>query len=597
MLMMSETTEKLLKGGSFLLEDIEASQYFAPEDFSEEQIMIARTTEDFVEKDVKPYVEAIENHEFQHTTRLLKKAGDLGLLGADVPEEYGGIGLDKISSSLISERFSRAGAFGLSHGAHVGIGTLPIVFFGSHEQKSKYLPGLATGEKFAAYALTEPSSGSDALGAKTTAILNEEKTHYVLNGEKQWITNSAFADVFVVYAKVDGEKFTAFIVEKEFDGVSTGPEEKKMGIKGSSTRTLILEDAQVPVENVLGEIGRGHIIAFNILNIGRYKLGVGCIGGSKAALELAATYATERKQFKTPIASFTLIQEKLASMATAIFASESAIYRTGGLIEARFASLTEEEQKDGRAVANAIAEYAIECSLNKFDGSETLDFVADEAVQIHGGYGFMAEYEVERIYRDSRINRIFEGTNEINRMLVPGTLMRKALKGELPFLEKATALQEELMMLMPQEIEEEPLAQEKYLLSMAKKIFLMIAGTGAQKYGPELEKEQEVLAVVADIVNDIYSLESVVLRTEKAIASSSVEQQKQKLLMTEVFGQEAINRIEANAKKALIHAEEGDTLRTMLSMLRKLTRHNPVNVVAKKREIAQGVLASKKYVV
>ncbi|MED4129105.1 acyl-CoA dehydrogenase family protein [Shouchella miscanthi] len=594
---MSEATGNLLKGGSFLLEDIDASHYFAPEDFTEEQLMIARTTEDFIEKDVKPYVDAIENHEFQHTTRLLKKAGELGLLGADVPEEYGGIGLDKISSSLISERFSRVGAFGLSHGAHVGIGTLPIVFFGSHEQKKKYLPALATGEKFAAYALTEPSSGSDALGAKTTAVLNEEGTHYVLNGEKQWITNSAFADVFVVYAKIDGEKFTAFIVEKEFNGVSTGPEEKKMGIKGSSTRTLVLEDANVPVENVLGEIGRGHIIAFNILNIGRYKLGVGCIGGAKVALELAATYATERKQFKTPIASFRLIQEKLASMATEIFASESAIYRTGGLIEDRFASLSEEEQKDGRAVANAIAEYAIECSLNKFDGSETLDFVADEAVQIHGGYGFMAEYQVERIYRDSRINRIFEGTNEINRMLVPGTLLRKAMKGELPFLEKATALQEELMMLMPQEVGDEPLEQEKYLLGMAKKIFLMIAGTGAQKYGPELDKEQEILAVVADIVNDIYSLESVILRTEKAIQKSSVDAQNQKLLMTQVFAQEAINRIEANAKKALVHVEEGDTLRTMLSMLKKLTRHTPINVVGKKREIAKSVIAEKKFVV
>ncbi|MFP7334574.1 acyl-CoA dehydrogenase family protein [Shouchella clausii] len=594
---MSNTTEKRFKGGGFLLEDMEPAHIFTLEDLTEEQQMIARTTKDFVEKEVLPYVDEIEQHQFQHTTRLLKKAGELGLLGADVPEEYGGLGLDKISSTLISEEFSKAGAFGLSHGAHVGIGTLPIVFFGTNEQKSKYLPGLASGETFAAYALTEPGSGSDALSAKTTAVLNEAGTHYVLNGEKQWITNSAFADVFIVYAKVDGEKFTAFIVERTFAGVSTGPEEKKMGIKGSSTRTLILEDVSVPVDNVLGEIGRGHVIAFNILNIGRYKLGVGCIGGAKRALELAATYATERKQFKTTIASFALIQEKLASMATEIYASESAIYRTGGLIESRFASLSEEEKNDGRAVASAIAEYAIECSLNKFAGSETLDFVADEAVQIHGGYGFMAEYEVERIYRDSRINRIFEGTNEINRLLVPGTLMRKALKGDLPFLQKAQALQEELMLLMPQEIDDTPLAQETHLLAMAKKVFLMVAGAGAQKYGAQLDQEQEVLAAVADIVSDIYSMESAILRTQKAFDASSPEKEQQKLLLTEVFTQEAINRIEANAKKALSYMEEGDTLRTMLSMLRKLTRHQPVNVVAKKRKIAKAIIAEKQYVI
>ncbi|WZY00575.1 acyl-CoA dehydrogenase family protein [Bacillus sp. FSL W7-1360] len=594
---MSETTKDLIKGGNFLLEDIDAERVFTPEDYTEEHLMIARTTEEFAVNEVVPVLEEIENHHFDHTVRLLKSAGELGLLGADVPEEYGGVGLDKISSSLISENFNRAGAFGLSHGAHVGIGSLPIVFFGTHEQKKKYLPGLANGTTIAAYALTEPSSGSDALGAKATAVLNEEGTHYVLNGEKQWITNSAFAEVFVVYAKVDGEKFTAFIVEKDYPGVSTGPEEKKMGIKGSSTRTLILEDALVPKENVLGEIGKGHVIAFNILNVGRYKLGIGCVGGAKRALELAATYSVERKQFKTPISEFRLIQEKLASMATEIYASESSIYRTGGLFEDRLGSLSEEQQKDGREVAKSIAEYAIECSLNKFAGSEMLDYVSDEAVQIHGGYGFMAEYEVERIYRDSRINRIFEGTNEINRLLVPGTLMRKAMKGELAFLEQAQSLQEELMMFMPEETGDEPLAQEKYLVSTMKKVFLMVAGLGAQKYGPALEKEQEILAIVADIVSDIYSMESVVLRTEKAANKTSFEKEAQKLLMTEVFVQEAVNRIEASAKKALIHMQEGDTLRTMMSMLRKLTRHQPINVVEKKREIAKGVIAAKKYVV
>ncbi|UOE93695.1 acyl-CoA dehydrogenase family protein [Alkalihalobacillus sp. LMS39] len=594
---MSETKQEVVKGGSFLIEDVAAESVFTPEDFTEEHIMIGKTTEEFVVNEVGPHIEEIEKHNFDISRRLLSEAGELGLLGADVPEEYGGLGLDKISSSIITEKFARAGAFSLSYGAHVGIGSLPIVFFGNHEQKSKYLPSLASGEKIAAYALTEPGSGSDALGAKTTAVLNEAGTHYVLNGEKQWITNSAFADVFVVYAKIDGEHFTAFIVEKEYEGVSTGPEEKKMGIKGSSTRTLILEDALVPKENLLGEVGKGHVIAFNILNVGRYKLGIGTIGGSKRALELAAKYANERKQFKQPIARFTLIQEKLANMATATYAAESSIYRTGGLFEDRLGGLSEEEQKDGREVAKGIAEYAIECSLNKVFGSETLDYCADEAVQIHGGYGFMAEYEVERIYRDSRINRIFEGTNEINRLLVPGTILRKAMKGELPLLEKAMKLQEELMMMMPEEVGTEPLEQEKYLLKMAKKIFLMVAGTGAQKYQQKLQHEQEILSNVADIVSEVFSMESVILRTEKAIGKTGLEKNNQKLLMTQVFCQEAFNRIEAHAKESLVAMEEGDSLRTMISILRKLTRHTPINVITKKREIAEVVLAEESYVV
>ncbi|WNF36474.1 acyl-CoA dehydrogenase family protein [Bacillaceae bacterium IKA-2] len=591
------TTDKVIKGGSYLLEDIDAEMVFTPEDFTDEQIMIARTTEDFVVEQVVPELEFIEKHEFDRSVKLLKQAGELGLLGADVPEEYGGIGLDKISSSLITEKFSLSGSFSLSFGAHVGIGSLPIVFFGNHEQKTKYLPGLASGELLSAYALTEPSSGSDALGAKATAKLNDAGTHYVLNGEKQWITNAGFADVFVVYAKIDGEHFSTFIVEKDYEGVSVGPEEKKMGIKGSSTRTLILEDALVPVENLLGEIGKGHVIAFNILNVGRYKLGVGCVGGAKRAIQLSVKYANERHQFKQPISSFTLIQEKLGTMAAATYASESSIYRTGGLIEESFNRLSEAEQKDGKAVATAIAEYAVECSLNKIFGSEVLDYVVDEGVQIHGGNGFMAEYEIEAMYRNSRINRIFEGTNEINRMLVPATILRKAMKGELPFLEKATALQGELLSMMPQEIDDEPLSQEKYLVSMAKKVFLMIAGTGAQKYGKDLQKEQEVLAKIADLANEVYAMESSVLRTEKAINKNGVDQNEQKLLMTQVFCQESFNRIEGVAKVSLVAMEEGDTLRTMLAMIRKLTRHTPVNVVALKRKIAEKLIKAERYVV
>ncbi|MCM3440004.1 acyl-CoA dehydrogenase family protein [Metabacillus halosaccharovorans] len=592
---MAKATNSVIKGGSFLIEDISYDRMFTPEDFTDEQKLIAKTTEEFTVNEVLPHLEDIENHQFEKSVKLLKQAGELGLLGADVPEEYGGFGLDKISSALITEKISRAGSFSLTFGAHVGIGSLPIVLFGNDEQKKKYLPELAAGEKIAAYALTEPSSGSDALGAKTTARLNAEGTHYVLNGEKQWITNSGFADVIIVYAKVDGEHFSAFILERDFPGVSTGPEEKKMGIKGSSTRTVILEDALVPIENLLGELGKGHVIAFNILNIGRYKLAVGTIGGSKRLIDVAVQYANQRQQFKTPISSFSLIQEKLANMAVKTYAMESSVYRTVGLFEDRMSRLTDDEIKDGKEVAKSIAEYAIECSLNKVFGSETLDYVVDEAVQIHGGYGFMAEYEVERVYRDSRINRIFEGTNEINRLLVPGTYLRKALKGELPLFQKAQSLQEELMMLMPEEVGDGILEQEKNLLKNAKKIGVLIAGLAAQKYGKELQKEQEVLVNIADIVSNVYAMESAILRTEKAIAKTGEEKNKQKLLYTQVYCQEAFNEIESHAKESLIAVESGDSLRMMLSALRKFTRHTPINVIGKKREIAAAIIDKNAY--
>ncbi|MBS4173967.1 acyl-CoA dehydrogenase family protein [Bacillus sp. FJAT-49736] len=593
---MTNQTDKLIKGGSFLIDDISYDRIFTPEDFSDEQKMIAKTTEDFIENEVLPQVEYLEKHEFDRSVKLLKSAGELGLLGADVPEEYGGLDLDKVSSALIAEKMSKAGGFSITHGAHVGIGSLPIVLFGNEEQKQKYLPALATGEKIAAYALTEPSSGSDALGAKTVAKLNDAGTHYILNGEKQWITNAGFADVFVVYAKIDGDKFSAFIVEREFPGVSTGAEEKKMGIKSSSTRTLILEDAEVPVENLLGEIGKGHKIAFNILNIGRYKLGVGTVGGAKSAFEITAKYANQRKQFKTPISQFNLTKEKLATMASKIYASESSVYRTVGLFDERMSQLTEEQSKNGLEVANSIAEYAIECSLNKVFGSEVLDYVVDEGVQIHGGYGFMDEYEISRAYRDSRINRIFEGTNEINRLIVPGTFMKKALKGELPLLQKAQGLQEELMMMMPEEVGDAPLEQEKYLTRSAKKVALMIAGLAAQKFGTALEQEQEILVNIADVVSLAYSMESAVLRTEKAIAKDGAEKNSQKLLYTQIFCQESFNEIEQLAKESLVAIEDGDTLRMMLSALRKLTRHTPINVIAKKREASVKLIEAEKYV-
>lgn len=594
---MAKETKDLIKGGAFLIEEITPEQIFTPEDYTDEHKMIAKTAEEFVVNEVLPEVEHLENHEFDRTVKLLKQAGELGLLGVDVPEEYGGLALDKVSSSLITEKMARAGGFSLSHGAHVGIGSLPIVLFGNEEQKQKYLPALASGDLLSAYALTEPGSGSDALGAKASAKLNDAGTHYILNGEKQWITNSAFADIFIVYAKIDGEQFSAFIVESDFPGVSTGPEEKKMGIKSSSTRTLILEDAEVPVENLLGEAGKGHRIAFNILNIGRYKLGVGAVGGSKRALEITLQYANQRKQFKTPISQFNLTKEKFGTLGSQIYAAESSVYRTVGLFEDRMSQLSEEQVKNGTEVAKSIAEYAIECSLNKVFASEVLDHVVDEGVQIHGGYGFMQEYEIERAYRDSRINRIFEGTNEINRLLVPGTFLKKAFKGELPLLEKAQSLQEELMMLMPEEPGSEPLEQEKHLVRGAKKVALMIAGLGAQKYGQRLEKEQEILAKLADIVSLAYAMESVVLRTEKAIGKSGGEKNKQKLLYTQIFCQDSIVTVEQYARECLAAIEEGDTFRMMNSALRKLTRHTPINVIAKKREAADRLIEAERFVV
>lgn len=594
---MSQTTNELIKGGSFVLDELKAERLFTPEDFSEEHKMVGDMTAKFVEDRVVPVLDRIEKHEFELSVGLLREAGELGLLGADVPEEYGGYQMDKISSSIITEKFARGRSFALSYGAHVGIGSLPIVFFGNEDQKQKYLPKLASGEWIASYALTEPGSGSDALGAKTTAVLNEAGTHYILNGEKQWITNAGFASLFVVYAKIDGDKFTAFLVEGEYPGVSTGLEEQKMGIKGSSTRTLILEDAEVPVENVLGEIGRGHVIAFNILNVGRYKLAVGAVGSSKRAIDLAVQYANERKQFKTPISSFPLIQEKLATMSAQTYAMESSVYRTGGLFQDSLDQLSEEESKDGKRVADSIAEYAIECSMNKVFASETFDYVIDEAVQIHGGYGFMAEYEVENMYRDSRINRIFEGTNEINRLLVPGTLLKKAMKGELPLLAEAQRLQQEVMSFMPTEVGTEPLDRERHLLAMMKKIFLLTAGTAVQKYQDKLQGEQEILANTADIMSAIYALESAIVRTEKAIASKGVEKSELKIRYTEVFAQQAFEGVERDAKETLYAAASGDELRMLLSALKKFSRYQPINSIGTKRAIAKRLIEANKYLV
>lgn len=583
-----------IAGGGFVVDDIDCSRVVTPEDFTEEQRMIAETTEGFVAGEVAPRDEEIERLDYELTVKLLRKAGELGLLGAEVPEAYGGLGLDKISSTLIGEKLSKASSFALSVGAHVGIGTLPIVYFGSEAQKQAYLPQLASGERIAAYCLTEPASGSDALGARTTAKLSEDGTHYVLNGTKLYITNAGFADVFIVYAKVNGTDFSAFIVERTMEGVSFGPEEKKMGIKGSSTRPVILEDVKVPAGNLLWEAGKGHLIAFNILNIGRFKLAAGCLGACKDAIELSSRYANERVQFGRKISSFPLIGQKLADMNIRTYVLESMVYRTAGLFDERLREL--ESGGSGPQAAKAIAEYALECSINKVFGSEALDDVTDEGVQIHGGYGYIQEYRIERMYRDSRINRIFEGTNEINRLLIPGTLFKRALKGELPLMQKAASLQSELLQLVPGLTFEGTLEQESHLIGMAKKIALLVGGQAVQTHQLQLEEEQELLALLADMLIEIYAMESALLRARKRIGRDGEEKAGHAVRMTIAYVHKAFGRIEAAAREALASLAAGDMLRTQLSVLKKLTRRTPVNLTALKRQIAARVIEAERYV-
>lgn len=590
--------DKKIPGGGFVIEDADDRAVVFPEDLSEEQRMIGMTTDEFITQDVLKHDAAIESLNYELTVQLLRKAGELGLLAADVPESYGGLGLDKISTTLISERLARGSSFSLSLGAHVGIGTLPIVYFGSDEQKRRYLPKLASGEWIAAYCLTEPSSGSDALGAKTTAKLAEDGTHYIVTGQKQFITNAGFADLFIVYAKVDGERFSTFIIERDREGVIIGPEEKKMGIKGSSTCPLILDHVRVPAENLLWEAGKGHLIAFNILNIGRFKLAAGCLGACKEALALAAEYANLRQQFGQPIASFPLIRRKLADMNIRTFVLESMVYRTAGLLDAALSAIDLKDEGSGLAAAKAIAEYAIECSINKVFGSEALDYVADEGVQIHGGYGYIQEYKIERIYRDSRINRIFEGTNEINRLLIPGTLLKRAMKGELPLMQNLQNLQSELLTYMPAlDFGDEPLAEETHLLTMAKKIFLMTGGLAVQRYQLALEQEQEILADLADMMIAIYAAESALLRAKKLQEQGGEAKAACAAAMASAYVHESFAAVEALARRCLSSMESGDALRTQLSILKKLSRRNPVNLTQLKRQIAERVVKEESYVV
>ena len=588
---------RIFAGGEFLITDVAPEEVFTPEDFTDEHSMILETAKDFVEKEIYPNIDKLEEKDHELVLSLLGKAGELGLLGTDVPEDCGGLGLDKVSTTIVAEAMGTAAAFGVVYGAHTGIGTLPIVYFGNDEQKSKYLPKLASGEWCGAYCLTESGSGTDALNAKAKAVLSEDGKYYILNGEKMFITNAGYATSFIVYAKVDGEQFTGFIVEKDFPGVSTGKEEKKMGMHGSSTRPLILEDAQVPVENVLFEIGKGHKIAFNSLNIGRWKLGASAVGGCKACVTEAVKYANGRIQFKVPISSFGMIKTKLANMAIRTYMSDSMMYRLAGMFDDKLATLDADAKKSGAEKIKVIEEYAPECSITKVFGSEVLDYCVDEYVQILGGYGFCSEYPAERYYRDSRINRIWEGTNEINRMLVPGTMMRRALGGRLNLLPAAQAIAGELMTYSPLSVQlpDTPLALQEHMVKMSKKIGLMVAGIAAQKFGQNLAKEQEVLAVLADIIIEIFAMESGLLRAIKIIDKDGEEKAKYHIAAVKSYVDDIIPQIEAWAKKVIAYVEEGDMLRTQLAGIKKLARYQPIDGVSLKRTIADRIIDLEAY--
>jgi alkylation response protein AidB-like acyl-CoA dehydrogenase len=586
--------KKIVKGGAFLIEELNPQDVFTPEDFNEEHRMIAETTRQFVDNEVVPHIDDLEKHDWTLARQLIKKAADLGLIGANIPEEYGGLGLDQTSGALIGENIGRSASFATTLGAESGIGLLPLVYFGTDAAKEKYLAKIAAGELITAYALTEAGSGSDAMAAKATARLSEDGTHYVLNGEKMWITNGGFADIFVVFAKVDGDKFSAFIVERQ-PGLTSGAEEHKMGIKGSSTTALVLSDVKTPVENLLGEVGKGHKIAFNILNIGRFKLGAMCIGGMKLMVQESVRYANERHQFGKSISSFGAIKAKLAEQCIRTWVGEAMIYRTLGMIETGIGAV---DTKDMDARLRAIEEYAAECSIIKVALSEYCDFVADEMVQIYGGYGYSADYPAERAYRDSRINRIFEGTNEINRLLIPGRLMKSALSGNLPLLPAAQALMDEI--LSPQmagfDDDEQVLAAEQKLTQNAKKVALMTLGTAAQKYMTKLADQQEILMGIADIILDTYAMESAILRTQKLAASEGEAAAARYVDITRVFCNDAVERIEARAKNTLAAMSEGDELRTLLAALRRFTKLTPMNTVAARQRIADVVIHANKYV-
>jgi len=569
------------KGGAFLLEQRQPGEIFTPEDFTDEHRAIAKTADDFWNREVAPNLEAIQHQEPGVAVRILKKSAELGLAAVVVPERYGGMEMDLTSAMMVAEVVARDGSYSAWHGGHAGIGTMPVMLYGTEAQKTKYLTKLASAEMVGAYCLSEPQAGSDALAAKTRADLSADGTHYILNGQKMWITNGGGADLYTVFAKIGGEKFTAFLVERAFTGVSPGAEEKKMGIKGSSTTAVYFDNVKVPVENVLGEIGRGHIIAFNILNLGRLKLGPFAVGGCKNVIHTCLKYAQERRAFGKSISEFGMIQHKLAEMAIKTYAAETMSYRVVGLIEA--------EQAAGQDLLKSVEEYATECSYVKVFASEVLDYVVDEGVQIHGGYGFHQDYAVERAYRDSRINRIFEGTNEINRLLATGMMLKRAQRGQLPLVEAVKKLQAELLS------GPAPVSggnEEEKLVANAKKTGLFVLGVAYQRFLAAIDEQQEVLAGITDVLMNAFAMESVNLRTEKLGAKGT-----NAAAMCSVFLREAMEQIESSARTVISACSEGDSLRMNLAVLKRFTKFEPVNSIELRRGIAKRLLEAGKYVV
>jgi len=585
-----------ISGGSFLLDSRRPEEVFTPEDFSEQHQLIGQTTEEFALNEIVPNIEKIEHKDFSVTRDLLKKAGELGLSAVETPEAYGGLEMDKVTAAVIADRIAKYAGFATTWGAHTGIGALPIVYFGTEEQKKKYLPRLATGEIVGAYALSESTSGSDALNCRSRAQLSPDGKYYVLNGEKMWITNAGFADLFTVFAKVDGEKFSAFLVERNFPGFSVGAEEHKMGIRGSSTCPLILSDCKVPAENLLGEIGKGHLIAFNILNIGRFKLGAMCLGGGRVSIEHAIKYAKERKAFGKVIADFGLIREKIANMATLLYVGESMVYRTVAMMDAALADVDKSVPDSAKQTLKAIEEYAVECSIIKVWCSEMIDYVVDETMQIHAGYGFVEEYPAERAYRDARINRIFEGTNEINRLIISGFLLKKAMSGQLPLMPAIKKLMDE--MLSAPSVSEElegSLAAERKLVEQAKKLGLFAAGAATQKYMQAIQDQQEIMGAIADMTIETYAMEGAVLRAQKIAQAKGEAAAAVPIAMARVYLTQAMERVESAAKRVIAAVADGDMLRTQMAILRRLAKYEPFNTIALRQQIAQRMLERGKY--
>ncbi|HUA14643.1 MAG TPA: acyl-CoA dehydrogenase family protein [Verrucomicrobiae bacterium] len=585
-----------ISGGSFLLDSRRPEEVFTPEDFTEQHQLIGQTAEDFAVNEIVANVDKIEHKDFSVTRDLLRKAGELGLSSVEIPEAYGGMEMDKVTAAVIADHIAKYAGFATTWGGHTGIGTLPLVYFGTEEQKTKYLPRLASGEIVGAYALSESTSGSDALNCRSRAQLSPDGKHYILNGEKMWITNAGFADLFTVFAKVDGEKFSAFLVERTFPGFSVGSEEHKMGIRGSSTCPIILNDCKVPVENLLGEIGKGHLIAFNILNIGRFKLGAMCVGGGRVSIENAIGYAKQRKAFGKVIADFGLVQEKIANMGTFLYVGESLVYRTVGMMDSALSEVEKSASDAARQTLKAIEEYAVECSIIKVWGSEMIDYIVDETLQIYAGYGFVEEYPAERAYRDARINRIFEGTNEINRLIITGFLLKRAMSGQLPLMPAIKALMDEVLSgpSAGEELEG-ALPDERKLVGQAKKLGLFAAGAATQKYMQAIQDQQEIMGAIADMTIETYAMETAVLRAQKIVEAKGEAVAQLPIAMTRVYLAQAFEKVESAARKVIAAVADGDMLRTQLAILRRLAKYEPFNTIELRQQIARKMIERGKY--